>query len=60
MSTNKNSDVIETTQLPPAPGASSSPRNITKAFSRDYQQRIKIGTNHVTNQYRAVGYNTKK
>jgi len=29
------------------------------AFSRDYQQGIKVATNRVTNQYRAASQNTK-
>ena len=40
-STNENSAAIETTQLPPAPGANGCPKHSTMAFSRDYQQRIK-------------------
>ena len=36
------------------------PKHSTMAFSRDYQQRIELATNHVNNQYRAVSYSTKK
>ena len=58
-SKNENSAAIETTRLPPEPGASGCPKQSTMAFSRDYQQGIKVATNRVTNQYRAASQNTK-